>query len=267
MPNLNTAILESVPIPHPPLPEQERIANILTALDDKIELNRRTIQTSQRFLDATFRRLMADPGAASPIPIDQLARVAGGSTPPTEREEYWLGGSYAWATPKDLSRLQAPVLLETERRITDKGVARIGPGMFPAGTVLLSSRAPIGYLAISEIPTAVNQGIIAMVPIGRVSSQFLFHWAQFAMDDIKARANGTTFQEISKGSFRPMVVRVPPRDRLEKFDSLAAHVHRLTVIGAGENRTLAELRDLLLPKLISGAIGIKDVEKTVESAV
>jgi restriction endonuclease S subunit len=91
--------------------------------------------------------------------IGDLAEVFGGSTPRTDRSEYWEGGTHHWVTPKDLSALSVPVLLDTERKITDAGLSQISSGLLPKGTVLLSSRAPIGYLAIAEVPVAVKSGI------------------------------------------------------------------------------------------------------------
>ena len=85
------------------------------------------------------------------------------------------------------------MLLDTERRITDAGLAQISSGLLPVGTVLLSSRAPIGYLSVAEIPVAINQGFIAMKPKKPVPNLFLLLWARFAHEDILSRANGSTF--------------------------------------------------------------------------
>ena len=92
-------------------------------------------------------------------PLGEVVEVVGGTTPSTKVIEYWEGGTHWWATPKDLSNLCTPVLLDTERKITDAGLDKIGSGLLPPGTMLLSSRAPIGYLAVSEEPVAINQGL------------------------------------------------------------------------------------------------------------
>lgn len=133
-------------------------------------------------------------------------------------------------------------------------------------TVLLSSRAPIGYLAISEVATAVNQGFIAMVPEKGVSALFLVSWAEASLDEIKGRANGTTFQEISKASFRPIEVPIPPAHALAKFDAATEPLHRLVVSNERETLSLAALRDLLLPKLISGELRAREADELVEAA-
>ncbi|MGQ9928660.1 MAG: restriction endonuclease subunit S, partial [Chloroflexaceae bacterium] len=194
-------------------------------------------------------------------PIGDLADVVGGSTPSTTKAEYWEGGRHCWATPKDLAALHTPVLLDTERRITDAGLAQIGSGLLPAGTVLLSSRAPIGYLAIAEVPVAINQGFIAMKPKQPVSNLFLLLWARVAHEDILSRANGSTFLEISKSNFRPIPVVRPSDNVLAAFNAIAEPFYRSVAINERQSRTLAALRDTLLPKLISGEIRVKDAER------
>jgi len=196
--------------------------------------------------------------------IGDLAEVVGGSTPKTERIEYWEGGTHHWVTPKDLSGLSVPVLLDTERKITDAGLAQISSGLLPKGTVLFSSRAPIGYLAIAEVPVAVNQGFIAMKPRPDVSNLFLLRWACAAHDEIVSHANGSTFLEISKANFRPIRTVVPKNEIMNAFDRLSRQMYLKVVKHERESRTLAQLRDTLLPKLISGELRVKDAETFLE---
>jgi type I restriction enzyme S subunit len=283
----------------PPLPEQRAIAHILGTLDDKIELNRRMNETLEALARALFQSWFVDfdpvrakaegrdPGLPRHLaelfpnsfqeselgeipkgwnvkPIGDLADVVGGTTPSTEEPAYWDDGVHPWATPKDLSRLSVPVLLDTERRITDAGLSQIGSGMLPAGTVLLSSRAPIGYLAIAEVPVAINQGFIAMKPKSGTSNLFLLLWARAAHDEIVSRANGSTFLEISKASFRPIPVAAPAHGVMNAFEQAARPLYRRIAVCARESRILASLRDTLLPKLISGDLRIKDAERYLE---
>src|SRR5205814_759466 len=107
--------------------------------------------------------------------------------------------------------------LDTERRVTKRGLEQISSGLLPPGTVLLSSRAPIGYLAITEVPVTVNQGFIAMICDGPVPNHYVLHWARQNMETIVARANGTTFLEISKTNFRPIPVLIPLKPVLKIF--------------------------------------------------
>jgi type I restriction enzyme S subunit len=273
----------------PPIETQRAIGHILGTLDDKIELNRRMNETLEVIARSLFKSWFVDfdpfraksegrdvglaKSIADLIParftnselgeipegwevrtIGDLAEVVGGSTPATKDATYWEDGSHYWATPKDLSALSVPVLLETERRITDAGLKQISSGLLPVGTVLLSSRAPIGYLAIAEVPVAINQGFIAMKPRKGVSNLFLLWWAHHAHEDILSHANGSTFLEISKSNFRPISVIAPPEHIFLAFDRVARPIYQRIVSNERESRALAALRNKLLPKLISGEL-------------
>lgn len=199
--------------------------------------------------------------------IGEEVTVCGGSTPSTKQLEYWESGQHHWATPKDLSALKFPVLLETDRKISDAGLAKISSGLLPVGTVLLSSRAPIGYLAITEIPTAINQGFIAIKCDGALPNVFVLPWCRENMDAIVGNANGSTFQEISKSNFKPLHVIVPSDPVLTHFKRTANILYRQLAHNERVARSLARLRDTLLPKLISGELRIPDAAQICEDAV
>ena len=280
------------PITLPVLTEQRSIAHILSTLDDKIELNRKMNETLEAMAQALFQSWFVDfdpvrakaegrdPGLPAHIaalfpdsfedselgeipegwktkPIGDLAKVQGGSTPSTKEPSYWEDGIHFWATPKDLSGLSSPVLLGTGRKITDAGLIQISSGLLPAGTVLLSSRAPIGYLAVAEIPVAINQGFIAMQALKGVSNLFLLLWAEVAHDRIVSRANGSTFLEISKSSFRPIPVVVPRASVMNAFDRVVRPMYSRIVANERESQILRDTRDALLPRLISGELRIR----------
>ncbi len=289
MPSLNTQILSNVAVFYPPLPVQRSIADVLGALDDKIEQNRQTAGKLERLAQAIFRAWFVDfepvkakaAGADSfasmpwnvfdalptrfidseigPVPegwevvsIGDVATVKGGGTPSTKTPDYWDGGEHCWATPRDMSRLRHPVLLDTERRITDAGVKHISSGLLPVGTVLMSSRAPVGYLAIAGVPTAINQGFIALVCDGPLPPTFILNWALSQMETIKSRASGTTFPEISKKNFRPLTVVRPTDDVIAAYQQAVEPLFDLLTVCVKENVRLAEMRDYLLPRLLSG---------------
>ena len=268
-PMLNRNYIDKVPVSLPPIAEQRAIATVLGALDDKIEEDRHVVSTLSEFLAATwcecFGSVDEDPGWPT-VPIGTVARVVGGSTPSTKNAEFW-GGTVAWATPKDLSRLSSAPLLDTDRCITERGLGEISSGLLPVGTVLLSSRAPIGYLAIAEVPVAINQGFIALVAGERLSNLYLWQWLRAHMDDVKSRSNGTTFLEVSKGSFRPMLISVPPEELMGSWTASALPQYRLIVAMERESRALVSLRDILLPKLLSGELRVREAEALVQGAV
>ena len=149
------------------------------------------------------------------------------------------------------------MLLDTERHITDAGVNAISSDVLPVGTVLMSSRAPVGYLAIAAVPTAINQGFIAMVCDGPLPPTYVLNWAFACMDAIKAHSSGTTFPEISKKNFRPLPVVVPPPDVIGAYQQAADPLFDLLTASVKESDQLGVIRDYLLPKLLGGDIRVE----------
>jgi len=248
--------------------QQQEIAKILTSLDDKIELNHKMNQTLEAMAQALFKEWFVnfnfpnfDGVLENGLPkgwrmgkIGEMVDVKGGTTPSTTKEEYWNGEFY-WTTPKDLSNIQAPVLIDTERKITELGVKQISSDIMPKGTLLLSSRAPIGYIAISQIPISINQGYIAIQ--GKlVSNLFMLFWLKQNMDVVKSKANGSTFQEISKSNFKEIETIIPSEEILKQFEELANPIFEKIVENVFQIQTLTQTRDTLLPKLMSGKIEI-----------
>ena len=197
--------------------------------------------------------------------LGEVVDVMGGTTPSTKVTEYWEGGTHCWATPRDLSGLSSPVLLDTERKITDAGLDKIGSGLLPPGTLLLSSRAPIGYLAICEEAVAVNQGFIAMPPSKKVSNLFLLHWCSTYHEEIVNHANGSTFLEISKGNFRRIPLVMPGVALMTAFDRSARALYKRIALNERESRALAVQRDALLPGLVSGKVRVGDADKFLKA--
>jgi type I restriction enzyme S subunit len=259
-----------LPVKKPPIEEQRRIAEMLSSLDEKIELNLQMNVTLEKIVQAIFKKWFVDfqfpdfdgelvdglPKGWRTARLGEVVEVKGGTTPSTKEAKFWDGENF-WATPKDLSNLQFPVLLNTERKITNEGVKQIGSGILPKGTLLLSSRAPIGYLAIAQIPVSINQGFIAIQGLS-VSNLFMLYWLKMNMDMVKSRANGSTFQEISKGSFREIEIAIPEQKILKLFDETNEPIFERIVSSEIENQTLTQIRDGLLPKLMSGKIRVAE---------
>ena len=293
--------LAKLEIPVPFLPEQRAIAHILGTLDDKIELNRRMNVTLEAMARALFRSWFVDfdpvrakmEGRDTGLPKDladlfpdrlvdsELGEIPegwevseigaevdaiGGATPSTKEPAYWIGGQHHWATPKDLSKLLSPALLGTDRKITDAGVQKISSGLLPPGTVLLSSRAPIGYLAITEVPTAVNQGFIAMICRKRLPAMYVLSWCYENLEHIKDISGGSTFAEISKKTFRPLPVLVPPKRVLGVYDEGSRSLYDRVVSNTRESLPLVSLRDVLLPRFVTGALRVVNVKRSIRSS-
>jgi type I restriction enzyme S subunit len=133
-----------------------------------------------------------------------------------------------------------------------QALPRYPPVLLAAGTLLLSSRAPVGYLAIAAIPVTINQGFIALKCNARASNFFMLNWCHTNMAEIESRATGTTFAEISKQNFRPIPVVLPSKELMAAFTGKVAPLYSQIIANLYQSRTLASLRDTLLPKLLSG---------------
>jgi type I restriction enzyme S subunit len=274
----------------PPLAEQKRIAGILGALDDKIELNRKMNETLEQMAKALFKSWFVDfdpvhakaagrqpagmdkatadlfpdsfvdselgkiPKGWRVVPVGEVVECLGGATPSTSEVKYWEGGIHHWTTPKDFSSLAAPFLLDTDRKLTDAGVSKISSGLLPAGTLLLSSRAPIGYIAVATMPVAINQGFIALKCNENASNFFMLNWCKANMKEIESRATGTTFPEISKLNFRPILICLPPKDLMHVFTSEVSPMYGKVVANLRQSKNLSSIRDTLLPGLLTGSI-------------
>ncbi len=251
--------LAKLNVPCPSLIEQRAIAGILGALDDKIEANCRMNATLESMARAMFLEIIKG-GDGEEKTIGDVVTVVGGTTPSTTNPAFWNDGDIYWATPKDLAPLKSPFLLETNSWITELGLQEISSGLLPVGTVLLSSRAPIGYLAVTQIPVAINQGFIAIKCTEEVPNYFVLNWLKENMEEIIGRANGTTFLEISKSNFRPMKIIVPPPEKMKAFVETVEPLYQKIVANLKESCTLGSLRDSLLPKLMRGEVRVKDAD-------
>jgi len=179
--------------------------------------------------------------------------VVGGGTPSTKNEEFW-GGKYNWTSPKDLSNSNSIIMLDTERTITEEGLAKVSSGLLPKNTVLMSSRAPIGYLALAKIPVAINQGYIAIPPKNSMSPNFMLSWINYNMPLIEAYSSGSTFPEISKKEFRKLPILIPSVELIEKFNEETTRLYDSIETSLKQMNCLINTRDTLLPRLMSGQL-------------
>ena len=286
--------LVNVQVPNPPKRIQDQIAEILGSIDDRITLLRETNATLEAIAQALFKSWFVDfdpvrakmegrtpegmdeataalfpdgfetselgdvPRGWRVMPVGDAIEAVGGATPDTKNEAFWDPPTHCWTSPKDLSGIAAPVLLDTERKISGQGLAKIGSGLLPPGTLLMSSRAPIGYLALAQVPLAINQGYIAMLPGGLLPPLYMYFWCRQNMDSIKGRANGSTFMEISKKAFRPIPAVVPTNELVNGFTETANALFARLTANERQAQTLSTLRDTLLPRLISGQLRLEE---------
>ncbi|HAV4522964.1 restriction endonuclease subunit S [Acinetobacter baumannii] len=257
-PGANAKQLGSFKFLLPSLSEQKAITSVLSSLDDKIDLLHRQNKTLEAMAETLFRQWFIEEAKEDweEKTIGDIFTIKGGGTPSTKEPSYW-DGSIAWTSPRDLSTAKSLYMFSTERTITELGLTKVSSGLLPVGTLLMSSRAPIGYLALTDIEVAVNQGYIAILKHDLYSNEFMYLWCKANMELIKNSGNGSVFQEISKASFRELPFVCPPEPLLKRFNGYCINWFSKIKLNAKQIQTLENLRDTLLPRLMSGEVRVQ----------
>ena len=250
--------------------QQRRIASILSAYDDLIENNRRRIQLLEQaarllykewFVHLRFpdhEHVKIKDGIAEGWERKKIADVCdtiGGGTPSTKVSDYWEG-DITWVVPTDVTRNDCLVLLDSERKITEKGLRESSAQLVPANTILMTSRASVGFFALMDAEICTNQGFINIIPHDEEMRMYLLFNLMSRASEIRSNAKGTTYPEISKGRFRQMDVMIPARTLVVDFAQIASGIIRQVRSLKHSTLKLTQARDLLLPRLMNGEITI-----------
>lgn len=264
----------------PEVGEQRRIASILSAYDDLIENNTRRIA----ILEEMARRIYAEwfvrfrfPGHEQVkrveselglIPegwkvqtVEQTFQILGGGTPSKAEPAYWEGGTINWYSPTDLTRAGTSFMEQSADRITALGLAKSSAKLFPPMSVMLTSRATIGVVAINTNEACTNQGFITCLPNSDYPLWLLYHWLKANVETFIGLGTGATFKEITKGTFKGIKLLVPPQNLVGAFSSTSEQLMLLSLNLQRKNRNLRATRDLLLPKLISGELDVSTLSE------
>lgn len=150
------------------------------------------------------------------VKIKEVCQIFNGGTPDTSKPQYW-GGVNLWITPKDLGKSKGIFVSNTERKITDEGLRNSSANMLPINSVILSSRAPIGHLAINAKPISTNQGCKGLVPNNHILSKYLYYFLYFSKDLLNDLGSGTTFKELSSSKLSEVDIPLPPLAEQERI--------------------------------------------------
>lgn len=285
MPNLNTAILSDVPLQVPDKTTQQKIATVLSALDAKIDCNNRInaeLETMAKTLydywfvqfdfpdangkpykssggkmvyNSTLKR--ETPAGWKHGTLDDLGQIVGGSTPSTKNPDNFTATGTPWITPNDLSDTQGnKFITRGAQDVSDEGIKNASLRKYPAGTVLLSSRAPIGYMAIARKELTTNQGFKSFVPTNGYSSAFIYYTVKNSMKAITQYASGSTFKEVSGSVLKTVKVCLPKSGVVERFTESVDPIFKRQDLLEQENQHLTQLRDWLLPMLMNGQVTV-----------
>ena len=254
--------IQNIAINLPEYTTQERIASLHLSIDRKIELNQKINDNLEQQAVTYFQELYIN--NANPMwqigTISDLGTVVGGSTPSKTKPEYYTNNGIAWITPKDLSINKSKFISHGENDITELGLKHSSATVMPKGTVLFSSRAPIGYIAIASNEVTTNQGFKSVVPYLEIGTAFVYFFLKHSLPVIESAASGSTFKEISGSAMKNIPAIIPDRSTLDQFNSFCAPIFAQQKILEDQNYSLAMLRDSLLPKLMSGAIDIASIQ-------
>ena len=192
--------------------------------------------------------------------ISDLGSVVGGSTPSKSKPEYYTEAGIAWITPKDLSINKSKFISHGENDITELGLKNSSASLMPEGTVLFSSRAPIGYIAIAAGEVTTNQGFKSVVPKTEIGTAFVYYFLKHNLPVIEGMASGSTFKEVSGSTMKGVPAVIPDTETLTRFNDFCIPIFATQRTLEEQNQSLSALRDSLLPKLMSGEIDISDIQ-------
>mgnify|MGYP000664768728 CR=1 FL=1 len=256
------------------LEDQRRIASILSSLDRKIELNNKINADLEEMAQAIFKNWFVDfepfkdgkfvDSELGMIPegwkvgrLDEIADVVGGSTPSKAKPEYYTQKGIAWLTPKDLSNHPAVYTSRGEIDITEEGYNSTSTKLMPKGTVLFTSRAPIGYISIAQNDICTNQGFKSLVP-KKAGTCFLYCFLKYVTPEIENKSTGSTFKEASGSLMKSLQVIMPEQKVFEDFETIVSPLFARIESLEKENSRLSTLRDTLLPRLMSGELEVPE---------
>lgn len=262
IPHFKKQFLDQLLIPIPERSIQESIGDLYYVLSLKAERNKKINDNLEQQAATYFQELFIN--NANPVwqisTISDLGTVVGGSTPSKTKPEYYTNNGIAWITPKDLSINKSKFISHGENDITELGLKNSSATVMPKGTVLFSSRAPIGYIAIASNEVTTNQGFKSVIPYSEIGTAFVYFFLKRSLPVIESAASGSTFKEISGSAMKNIPAIIPDRNTLDQFNSFCAPIFAQQKILEEQNHSLAMLRDSLLPKLMSGAIDIASIQ-------
>ena len=256
-------LLDEIMINYPvSFDEQNAIVGTLESIDRKLIVNEQLNDNLEQQAQAFFQELFvdnADPKWAIGA-ISNLGAVVGGSTPSKAKPEYYTETGIAWITPKDLSVNKSKFISHGENDITELGLKNSSATIMPEGTVLFSSRAPIGYIAVAAGEVTTNQGFKSIVPKPEIGTAFVYYFLKHNLPIIEGMASGSTFKEVSGSAMKGVPAVIPDTDTIARFNDFCSPIFAQQRILEEQNQSLAALRDNLLPKLMSGEIDVSDIQ-------
>lgn len=259
----------------PPLPEQQKIAEILSTVDNAIQKVDESIGKTQRLKKGLMQELLTrgighkefKETEVGRIPkkwevkkITDLFSVKTGTTPSTKVKEYWDGGNIIWITPADMSGLQDKLYIEnSQRRITDKALKNTNLSHMPVGSIVISTRAPVGYVAVTKDRATFNQGCKGLVPEDRemTDTEFYAYYLLTKKTMLQTLSGGSTFKELSKNRLANLDVPLPSLPEQKKIAGILSTVDRRVEYLRRKKEKLERIKKGLMQDLLTGRKRVK----------
>ena len=260
-PSIKPSDIEKIEINIPGIEVQKSISGILRIIDEKIKINTEINKNLEEQAQAYFNELFvsnANPEWPDAI-LSDIGTIVAGGTPSKSKSEYYSNNGIAWITPKDLSINKSKFISHGENDISEFGLSKSSANIMPAGTVLFSSRAPIGYIAIAKNDVTTNQGFKSIVPNKQIGTAYVYFLLKSLTPTIEGMASGSTFKEISGAGMKSVPTVIPDSDTLQLFNEFCNPLFEQQKILEEENKHLSSIRDALLPKLMSGELDVSDL--------
>jgi len=277
--HFNVAAAKELMLDVPPVERQRAAGAVVAATNDLIENSRRRIEILEGMARLLYREWFVHfrfpghedvelvdselgpiPEGWEVMPTGDVFEAVGGGTPSKKVDDYWDDGSIEWFTPSDLTKAGQMFASSSGLKINEVGLSKSSAKLFPVGSVMLTSRATIGVIAIATTEATTNQGFITCVPNERVTTEFLYYWLDDHVERFLQLAGGATFKELRKSTFRELRMVVPSGPDMAGFTSAVSPALSLASNLIKQNRVLREARDLLLPRLISGELDVSELD-------
>lgn len=274
-PNANAQDLVSFTFRLPPLEIQRKIAAMLAAYDELIEVNRQRISLLEQAAEELYREWfvrMRFPGYEhTPIEhgiphgwevvkVEQAFDYTAGGTPSKNIERFWKNGTINWYTPSDITASQGIFLFESNDKCTEEGLDSSSSKIFPAYSIMMTSRATIGAIGINTTEACTNQGFITCIPNKTYPLSFLYHWLKTNKTYFESLCGGATFLELTKGVFKNINILTPPIEIMEIFERKTRPLIDSIENYQKQNQKLQTARAQLLPKLMAGTLDLSDLD-------
>ncbi len=274
MPNLNTSILRRVPVNFPALKTtQRKIVSLSFAYDDLIENNKRRIALLEMMAEEIYREWFVRfrfpgyqtaefekgiPKGWEMIKVENAFDYFGGGTPSKDNEAFWSDGTVNWYTPSDITGAEGLYLTESEDKPNDGGIARSSAKMFPAYSIMMTSRATIGAIGINRTTACTNQGFITCIPNQQYPLVYLYHWLKLSRNYFLSLCGGATFPELNKSTFKRIEILTPKQDIVDSFKTMVNPVFDQIESLMSVNENIKITKESLLPRLISGKLSVEN---------